>query len=80
MVEQVCEDRGTFLESLLVTRVHHKDEPMHLAIMIIGGCDEIYMIFHLVVVFRPNASEAFAATQIIDCHMKAFVPDTVSPQ
>ena len=29
---------------------------------------------HLVIVFWPNASEAFAAAKIIDCHMIAFVP------
>ena len=29
---------------------------------------------HLVIVLWPNASEAFAAAKIIDCHMIAFVP------
>ena len=81
VVEKVGEDRGTFLESLLVTRVHHKDKPMHLPMMMVGCDDNGIMILHLVIVFRPNASEAFAAAEIIDCHMKAFVPDdTVSHQ
>ena len=30
------------------------------------------------IVFWPNASEAFAAPEVIDCHMKAFVPDCVN--
>ena len=34
----------------------------------------LIMILYLVIVFWPNASEAFAATEVIDCHMKAFVP------
>ena len=29
---------------------------------------------HLVIVLWPNASEAFAAAKIIDCHMIALVP------
>ena len=29
---------------------------------------------HLVIVLWPDASEALAATKIIDCHMIAFVP------
>ena len=36
------------------------------------------MMLHLMIVFRPNASEAFAAPEVIDCHMKAFVPDCVN--
>ena len=36
------------------------------------------MISHLMIVFWPNASEAFAAPEVIDCHMKAFVPDCVN--
>ena len=36
-----------------------------------SACSEMT---HLVIVLWPNASEALAATKIIDCHMIAFVP------
>ena len=31
---------------------------------------------HLVIVFWPNSSEAFAAPEVIDCYMIAFVPES----
>ena len=76
MVEQIGEHWGTFLEPFLVTGVNNKDEPVHLVMMKRYEDDSMIQWLHLVIVFWPNSSEAFAAPEVIDCYMIAFVPES----